>query len=152
MATVVGFALATIVGTSPLANLTRDHLEPAAAAIGLAGLAFLGITMTLILRVMQPQAITYAALQTAEPPNPIHRWRQTIETHPDLYLPCGVTSLADLRRLMALEEATLVKLVQLEDTISGEAAIMHTAEIARSARLLQLRTAATVLCFVWPLK
>jgi hypothetical protein len=147
MATVLGLALATIVGTSPLAYFTHHRLDPAAAAIGFAGLSFLGITMILVLRVMQPQAVTYAALETAERPNPIHRWRQSIEANPDLYLPCGVTSLESLRRDMALEEATLVELVRLEETIPDETVTttLHLAQIARSARLFELRkTAASI--------
>jgi hypothetical protein len=148
MATVLGVALAAIVGTSPLAYLTRHHLELVAGGLCLGGLVLLGITMTLILRVMQPQAVTYAALESAQPPRPIRRWQQTIEEHPDLYLPCGVRSLKDLRLSMELEEATLVKLVQLEDTTPDHARIMHKAEIARSARLFELRTAAASIAMV----
>jgi hypothetical protein len=66
MATVLVAALAAIIGTSPLAK-PRDHLQVPAAAIGGAGLIFLGVTMFLVLRVMRPQAVTYAEVQDARP-------------------------------------------------------------------------------------
>jgi hypothetical protein len=163
MSAVLGAALASVVGTSPLAG---HHLRSTAAAIGLTGLVFLSITMLLIVQVMRPQAVSYDDIQHAPAPHgitaalhtfathlrhhshflesPLYRWRQTIESHQDLYLPCGVTSLTDLRRSLILEEATLVALAQARESAPSEAAVkaLSRAQAARTARLLELRIAA----------
>jgi hypothetical protein len=166
MATVLGAALATVIGTSPLAKLS-DHLRLPAAVIGGAGLALLGVTMLLVLRVMRPQAVTYEEVQDAKPPHglarilykqlrrywrhsyvlesPLYRWRQTVESHQDLYLPCAVTSLEDLRRSISLEEATLVELAHVRESTPNPPASdnLSDAQAARAARLLELRVAAS---------
>jgi hypothetical protein len=163
MAAVLGAALASLVGTSPLAG---HHLHSTAAVIGLAGLVFLSITMLLIVQVMRPQAVSYYDIQHARAlygvaaalhrlathlrhhshflERPLYRWRQTIESHQDLYLPCGVTSLTDLRHSMIIEEATLVALAEARESAPSEAAVktLSRAQAARTARLLELRIAA----------
>jgi hypothetical protein len=59
MAIVLGGALATIVGTSPLAGAREHHLQGIAITFGLAGLGFLGLTLFLVLQVMRPQSVSY---------------------------------------------------------------------------------------------
>jgi hypothetical protein len=166
MATVLGVALATVIGTSPLARLSH-HLQIAAAVIGGLGLILLGVTMILVLRVMRPQAVTYTQVQTARAPHgvtqvlykrlrrywrhryalesPLYRWQQAVETHQDLYLPCAVTSLNGLRRSITLEEATLVALARARENAQDPAVgdILTDAQAARAARLLELRIAAS---------
>jgi hypothetical protein len=162
MSTVLGAAIATVIGTSPLAALKGHHLGPIAAGIGLAGLVFVGITMVLVLRVMRPEAVSYETIETAEPPGslasrltwllrrcyitqrPLYRWRERVQSHQDLYLPCGVSTLTDLRSAMALEEETLVKLAAAGETALDKHAAdrLTKAQAARAARLLELRTAA----------
>jgi hypothetical protein len=163
MAAVLGAALASVVGTSPLAG---HHLHSTAAVVGLAGLVFLSITMLLIVQVMRPQAVSYYDIQHARAPrgvaaamhrlgthlrhhshfleNPLYRWCQTIESHQDLYLPCGVTSLTGLRRSLIIEEVTLVALAEARERAPSEAAVktLTRAQAARTARLLELRIAA----------
>jgi len=166
MATVLGLALATVVGASPLAGLSSHHLQLAAALILLGGLTFLSLTMLLIIRVMQPQAVSYTDIEDAEPrrrqdrapqahtpglwpTRPVHarslyRWKQNIERHKDLYLPCDITSLRSLREAMALEQATLVKLADVQSGPSGQLTGQRLGRVqaARAARLLELRATA----------
>jgi hypothetical protein len=66
MATVLGAALAAVVGGSPLADLSSDHLQVWAAVVGFTGLASLGVTMILVLRVMQPPAVSLEDVQEAQ--------------------------------------------------------------------------------------
>jgi hypothetical protein len=163
MAAVLGAALASVVGTSPL---TSHHLHAAAAVVGLTGLVFLSITMLLIVQVMRPQAVSYSDIQHARAPrwiaarlhrfagrlrhhshfleSPLYRWRETIESHQDLYLPCGVTSLTGLRQSMIIEEVTLMALAQAREGAPDTAAVktLSRAQAARTARLLELRVAA----------
>jgi hypothetical protein len=166
LATVLGAALAAVIGTSPSADLSRHHLQVIAAVIGAAGLLCLAITMILVLRVMQPPEISFEQIEestkakVAESFNHpsrqfsswIHwheksalcRWKSKVETHPDLYLPCGVNCLKQLRSFIRLEEATLVALIRYRaDSVdSGVARNLKSAQEARAARLLELRTAA----------
>jgi hypothetical protein len=164
MATVLGAALASIIGTSPISG---HNFQVAAAFIGLAGLLCLGATMLLVLRVMQPPAVSYEEIQAAHvqaqmarpssglgfpirswvdrhKENSLDRWKQIVESHPDLYLPYGVLSLGELRWSIGLEEATLVRLSRIKEDISDPDAAENLvyAEEARAARLLELRTAA----------
>ena len=164
MATVLGAALGAIIGTSPISDHT---FEVAAAAIGLAGLSCLGITMLLVLRVMQPPAVSYEEIESAHDQvqmprassglswsirswvdrhrgSSLYRWQQVVILHPDLYLPCGVLSLGELRWSIGLEEATLVRLSQIrEDTSDPHAGDnLEQAEQARAARLFELRASA----------
>jgi hypothetical protein len=172
MATVLGGAMATVIGTSPLAHLSSHHFQLTAVLLGMAGLGFLATTMLLVLRVMQPRAVSYSDVLNAKPPrglagvlgrrlrrhrrhiraleDPLYRWRQTVQRHQDLYLPCGVTCLRGLRLAMRLEEATLMKLAQTQGTVPDGAAceMLRLAQAARIARLLELRTAAASIAVI----
>jgi hypothetical protein len=154
MAAVLGAALAAIVGTSPSADLSSHHLRLSAAVIGLAGLSCLAVTMLFILRVMQSPEVTFDQIETAGPKadgarlssqgKALERWRRKVETHTDLYLPCEVSCLGELRSFIKLEQATLVKLSRFGEHAVGDAKVesLRSAQEARAARLLELRTAA----------
>jgi hypothetical protein len=149
MATVLGAALATVVGASPLAGLNEHHPQGIAIALGLIGLAFLGLTLFLVLQVMRPQSVSYTDVQSATPARgpwqkPLDTWRDIVESQEDLYLPCGVQSLTSLRQSMIIEEVTLQALARARATAHDRAAseILSEAQTARAARLLELRTAA----------
>jgi hypothetical protein len=165
MAAVLGAALAAIIPTAPHADLSRD-ISLRSAILGISGLACVSITMLLVLRVMQPQSVSYDQIQLAKPPagrlgklherarsgsrlrqileSPLYQWKQDIQQHPDLYLPCGVESLPALRKLMVVEEITLVALALAEEDADGESTskLLRKARAARAARLHELRTAA----------
>jgi hypothetical protein len=166
MATVLGAAMAAVIGTSPFAHLSGYHLHVAGAVIGSVGLLCLAITMVLVLRVMQPPEISFVQIEDsnekkiAQSPrrlgqrfsslirrhekNALCGWKSKVEMHPDLYLPCGVEDLKQLRSSIRLEEATLVQLtrcwVDTSDTCIAKN--LRRAQEARAARLLELRTAA----------
>jgi hypothetical protein len=160
MATVLGAALAAVVGTSPLAALGSHHLHVRAAVIGFMGLVSLGVTMVLVLRVMKPPAVSLEEIQEAQPANgfgklipawiyrhkksSLYRWKWIVESHPDLYLPCGVDSVDELRAFIRLEEATLVALSLTKEDIARPDVdnLVGSAQTASAARLLELRTAA----------
>ena len=73
----------------------------------------------------------------------LRKWRRTVESEQDLYLPCGVTCLTSLRQSMILEEVTLGALARARASARHEAAseTLSRAEAARSARLVELRAA-----------
>lgn len=149
MAAVLGAALATVVGASPLATMRQQHLSTAPIVVGLAGLVFLGITLFLVLQVMRPQTVSYADIQNARRyPGPLQpplsKWRETVESHEDLYLPCGVKCLTSLRQSMIIEEATLMALARAQAHASDEqfSKRLCAAQTARTVRLHELRAAA----------
>jgi hypothetical protein len=149
MAAVLGAALATVVGASALAGLRTDHFPGIAIALGLAGLILLGITMLLVLQVMRPQSVSFTDVQKAEPPhwprrNPLSKWLDIVESQEDLYLPCGIQCLTNLRQSMIIEEVTLQALARARATARDRKAsrMLCQAPTARAARLLELRTAA----------
>ena len=154
MAAVLGAALAAVVGTSPSADISSHHLRLSAALIGLGGLLCLAVTMLFVLRVMQSPEVSFEQIEAAdEKANCIRlysqkkalgRWRRKIESHPDLYLPCEVSSLGELRSFIKLEQATLAQLSRCGEDEADDikAGMLRNAQEARAARLLELRTAA----------
>jgi hypothetical protein len=145
MATVLGAALAAIVGTAPLTLFAAHHPDGRAVAVGLVGVGFLYVTLFLVLQVMRPQSVSYAEVQSARAlwPRSLYKWRKVVESEEDLYLPCGVTCLTSLRQSMIIEEVTLGALAQARASARDEEAsrILCQAESARAARLMELRTA-----------
>jgi hypothetical protein len=165
MATVLGAALAAVIPTAPLTDLSR-HFPVMSAVVGLAGLALVGVTLVLVLQVMHPQPVFYDEIEDAGPPSglrgilyglsggslraveilasPLYKWQFNITRHPDLYLPCGVDSLSELRQLMVVEELTLSALASAEEdaTDAGTCRLLKLARVARAARLHELRAAA----------
>lgn len=151
MSAVLGAALATLVGTSPLAAM-RGHTPSAAAiAVGAAGLILLGATMFLVLQVMRPRSISFTDVQVSgdhrrwAPGDPLRRWKDVVESQQDLYLPCGVQSLTDLRQAMIVEEITLIALARgISDAQGdpGRGTMLCDARQARTTRLHELRDAA----------
>ena len=131
-AAALGAALATVIGTSPLAGMREHRPQPIAILLGAVGLVFLGVTMLLVLQVMRPQAVSFADVQKANeeegrkwwlPQAALYKWQTIVEKQQDLYLPCGVKCLTGLRQSMIAEEITLVAL----SYATGKPAIRHLA-------------------------
>lgn len=98
---------------------------------------------------MRPQSVSYTEVQCAErrrwrPQRPLYKWRQTIESQQDLYLPCGIKCLTGLRQSMIIEEITLMApsraRAAVRDHMSGQR--LCDAQAARAVRLADLRIAA----------
>lgn len=156
MAAVLGLAVATVIGTSPLAGMREHRPPPIAVLVGSAGLVFLGITMFLVLQVMRPQSVSYTDVQYAAPrwgwlpQRPLYKWRRTVESQQDLYLPCGVKCLTGLRQSMIIEEITLMALSRARATAQDEASRdkLCTAQAARAGTLSELRVTADRIAMV----
>jgi len=116
MSTVLGAALALLLGTSPLGGLSEASLTGAAVLWGVIGLGCLFVTLWLLLTVLQPSAVSFADVQTSDRvgikdrTDPLVRWKRVVESQQDLYLPCGINSLDGLRNAVIVEEATLAAL------------------------------------------
>jgi hypothetical protein len=122
--------------------MTRDP-RPLAIGAGVAGLALLGVTLLLVLRVIRPEPVSYFDLQSASR-GPLVRWRRTLETQQDLYLPCGVKCLKTLRQTMIVEQLTLNALACAVNNAGSRQTreALAAAMEGRAARLTELRTAA----------
>ncbi len=149
LATVVGAALATVIGTSPLAGMREHRMHTAAVIWAAIGLALLGATMFLILQVMRPQSVSYGDVECARPRHwlpqrSLWKLRLVIDSHQDLYLPCGVSCVSSLRESMIIEEATVMALSDAVASAADTASVhaLCDARAARAARLMQLRGAA----------
>ncbi len=156
-AAVLGAALATVIGASPLAGMREQTPQPVAIVLGAVGLVLLGITMFLVLQVMRPQSVSYDRVQNAQPPRrrwlpqtPLYKWRFAIESHQDLYLPYGVRDLVGLRQSMIIEEVTLKALACTLATAGDQASRDQLCEArqARAARLRDLRSTAAMIATV----
>jgi len=139
MAAVLGVALATVVGTSPLASMRQHHPAGIAIILGLTGLVFLAVTLFLVMQVMRPQSVSYADIQYAphrrgplQPP--LSKWRDSVESHEDLYLPCGVKCLTSLRQSMIIEEATLMALARAQGGYEPDGQTRKRLREAQTAR------------------
>ena len=149
MATVLGAALATLVGTSPLTLIKGHHFGTSAIILGVIGLLSLGLTLFLILQVMRPEAVSFTDVQSARTrrrpfQHALRRWQETVESHQDLYLPCGVRCLTSLRQSMIIEKMTLMALAMAHEHAAGHKVRheLQEAQAARAVRLVELRTAA----------
>ncbi|MBO2450741.1 hypothetical protein J4573_26795 [Actinomadura barringtoniae] len=148
MATVLGLALGALVGTSPLAEMHKNPPRTLAIITGVAGLALLGVTLFLLLQVMRPQSVSFDEVQRsgsfrANLFRPLHKWKVTVESQQDLYLPCGVKCLTSLRQAMIIEELSLFALANAVSTCTPEDnEILEKAQKGRAARLKELRDAA----------
>jgi hypothetical protein len=157
-AVVLGAALATVIGTSPLAGMREHRPQPVAILLGAVGLVFLGVTILLVLQVMRPHSVSFENVQNAEkgkwwlplPRTALCKWRMIVEGQRDLYLPCGVISLTGLRQSIIVEEITLVALSRAARNVRDQAAREKfcQAQVARAARLRELRAAAALVASV----
>ena len=156
MATVLGAALATVVGASPLAGVREHRPQGIAITLWLLGLFCLGGTLFLVLQVMRPQSVSYTDVQNAGPRRrrlprgPLYKWQHIVEAEQDLYLPPGITSLTGLRQSMIIEEITLMALADARATAHDQEAgqKLRDAQTARAARLMELRTAAAMIATI----
>jgi hypothetical protein len=164
-AAVLGAALASIIPTANLSDLAQRHLTAAQEGLGLAGLVFAGITIVLVLRVMRPRQVSYDSVLNATAPRglacrlhdlvsaitpyehflerPLYRWQRAVNNDSDLYLPCGVSTLEELRQLLLIEEITLTALARAREDGDDPARVNLTAgQAARAAHLHEIRSAA----------
>jgi hypothetical protein len=73
----------------------------------------------------------------------LSRWKDTIESQQDLYLPSGVKCLTTLRQMMIVDEVTLMALSNAMAQPRADLSILRKAEQTRVARLQEWRTAAS---------
>lgn len=162
MATVIGLALAALIGTSPFADLSARQPDLWFWVAAVAGLACLAVTLLLLTQVLLPHITSYDAIQTAEPGpgaqgrptiwrssrvDPLRTWKHQVENQQDLWLPSGVRCLVTLREAMIVDELTLLALSDAESAAAqigqDEQAHVQLAQQIRVSRLRAWRAAAS---------
>jgi hypothetical protein len=147
-ATVVGAGLAAVVGTSPLSTMRSEPPQKTAVVLGAVGLFLLVTVIFFVLSVLRPQSTSFEDLQKELGRwNPLRRWKETVESQEDLYLPLGVVDLTGLRREMIVEELTLNALAYaIHVTCSNQelGETLHQAQQARATRLEELHASASM--------
>jgi hypothetical protein len=150
MSTVLGAALGLLLGTLPLADMWKAGMGRDAMIWGAAGLFLLCFTLILLLRVIRPSVVSFADVQMSDRKglkgriDPLSRWKHTVETQQDLYLPCGINNLDGLRHAIIVEEATLAAIAcAVQDATSQgiEHPELPQARDMRAARLRELKCA-----------
>jgi hypothetical protein len=152
MATVIGAALAALIGTSPLHDMQDHPPRLLAIVLGVTGLALVTLTLLLVLQVMRPVSVSYTDVQASgnernllQGWTSLRKWKDTVESQQDLYLPCGVKCLTSLRQAMIIEELTMIALVRAVPRVRAVNAnedVIDLAKKARHGRLLDLQQAA----------
>lgn len=172
MATVIGLAVAALIGTSPLAEFAQEPVAVPRLLIGLGGLLLLFITLALVTNVLRPQATDLLTVQRSPYPgsdshgsryaddpagigrvwwrirgrfSAVGRWRRTVESEQDLWLPSGVKCLVTLRQAMIVDELTVMALARAlgHTRLSGHTrSAIREAQDIRTGRLQEWRSAA----------
>jgi hypothetical protein len=141
LAAILGAALATLVGTSPLSDLRTHGLPGMNMVFGVVGLTALAVVLILLLRVMRPQTTEYEDVYRATK-GTLGEWRRTVEAEPDLYLPPGVNCLITLRQALIVEEITLLALSNAMTTHRANRKDIAQALGAREERLREWQDAS----------
>jgi hypothetical protein len=112
IATVLGAALAALIGSAPLSGIRGDHVPTRAYVLGGIGLLLVVATLFLVIRVLIPQVTVFSDLLTGTryrwaQNDPFRRLRDNVNRHAGMMLPVGISSLAELGGRVRLEEETL---------------------------------------------
>ena len=154
LAAILGVTTGAIVGTSPLSGLRDQQVSPVSLLLGALGLALLGGTMFLVLKILRPRFTSFEDVQAARPPvggwlrrrlqdRSLGRWREVVESEQDLYLPYGVRDLTGLRQEMLVDKLTLQALcVAIHSSGVPHLEELRSAQAAQARRLQELRDAA----------
>jgi len=149
LAAILGLTVGALVGTSPLSEIRTKPPQLPAILFGVFGLLCLTGTMWLILKVLRPTWTSFEDLQQANEADrrsPLGRWKHTVESQQDLYLPSGIATLTGLRQEMIVNEISLTALaraIYAARSASDDISLLQEAQAAQVRRLEELRAAAS---------
>lgn len=122
IATALGAALGVLVGSAPLTGLSADNIPAQAYYLAGAGLALIGVTGFLVLRVLIPRFTGFGDLMGIQQ-RPVWRrlfsprfenLRGEASAHGGVMLPIGITSLDELGWRADIETRTLDEIARLQ--------------------------------------
>jgi hypothetical protein len=130
LATVLGAALAALIGSAPLANLRNQYVPWSAYLCGGVGLVLVALTLFLILRVLVPRVTGFEDLTSGK--RSFRKLKARLEGHGGVLLPTGITSMDELACRAQLEALTLNQLaIQLAEVNQPDPAISEQGGAAR---------------------
>lgn len=111
LATVLGAALAALIGSAPLANLRGLYVPWLAYLYGGVGLVLVALTLFLVLRVLVPRVTGFDDLTSGG--RSFSKLKNRLEGHGGVLLPTGIRSMDELACRAQLEALTLNQLAIL---------------------------------------
>jgi hypothetical protein len=127
VATILGAALAALIGSAPLSGIRDDYIPRAAYLCAGFGLAFLVFTIFLVIRVLIPQVTLFGDFFKDDHFKDLE---EIIERSSGIMLPIGISTLAELGGRVRLEAITLNELAR----DAAEQSSPIGADLADSAR------------------
>jgi hypothetical protein len=132
LATVLGVALAALIGSAPLTNLRDLHVPWYAYVYGGVGLALVVLVLFLVLRVLVPQVTGFDDLTSGK--RPFKELKAKAEKHCGVLLPTGITSLDELAGRAQLEARTLNQLAVLLAKVKEPDAVVSSLQPSHQAQ------------------
>lgn len=108
IATILGVALAALIGSAPLSGIRGKHIPWPTYIIGAAGLACIALTLFLVVRVLVPQITGFEDLLPDK--GPFSDLKRRFENNAGILLPLRVCTFAELGGRVRLEALTLDRL------------------------------------------
>jgi hypothetical protein len=128
IATILGAALAALIGTAPLSGIRNQHIPVIAYVLASIGLVLVGVTLFLVIRVLVPRVTAFTDVLPDSPKStgnvfsriwkkirgkdPFSELSDEIEKDSGLLLPSGIDTLAQLGGRARIEELTLCELAK----------------------------------------
>jgi hypothetical protein len=117
LATILGVALAALIGSAPLSGLRGEYIPWRAYVVGAAGLACIALTLFLVVSVLVPQVTDFEDLISGK--RPFKSLKKRFERNTGTLLPLRVHTFAELAGRMRLEALTLNKLEEKINEFRG---------------------------------
>jgi hypothetical protein len=114
IATILGLALAALIGSAPLSGIRNEYIPLRAYIIGGIGLVCIACTLFLVVRVLVPQITGFEDLISGK--RPFKDLRERFQLNSGIFLPVRIRTFAELGGRARLEALTLD---QLETRIEG---------------------------------
>lgn len=118
LATILGVALAALIGSAPLSGLRGEYIPWRAYVVGAAGLACIALTLFLVVSVLVPQVTDFEDLIGGK--RPFKSLKKRFERNTGTLLPLRVHTFAELAGRMRLEALTLNKLEEKINEFRGD--------------------------------
>jgi hypothetical protein len=118
LATILGVALAALIGSAPLSGFRGEYIPWRAYVVGAAGLACIACTLFLVVSVLVPQVTDFEDLISGK--RPFKNLKKRFENNTGILLPLRVHTFAELAGRMRVEALTLNMLEERINELRGD--------------------------------
>jgi hypothetical protein len=120
IATILGLALAALIGSAPLSGIRNDDIPLRAYVIGAIGFVCIAFTLFLVVRVLVPQVTGFEDLISDK--RPFKDLRGRFQLNSGIFLPVRITTFAELGGRAQVEALTLDRLETRIEEYHGDPA------------------------------